>query len=949
MKTSLKIIASFLAIFCLQLGYAQKIKLENLQVNYMQNPIGLDEVPLFSWQISATKHHVLQESYCIKVYQGTKVIWNSGRINSRETNHIKYAGTPLEASTLYHWEVTVKTNKSKKITAKATFETGLLNSGWSDAQWIQYHNKDSVFTQDKQTDKVVMFRSFFEVNKTVTSAKIYTTSLGVHDLFINGKRVGHVQNGGTTIYDELKPGWTDVRKHVFYLTYDVTQYLNKGKNAVGAYVASGWASGKIAHNRYKNPPLSYKAKLLLTYTDGTSEVVVTNGKDWKTSVEAPIRMADIYAGEDYDARFSSTWTIANFNDVSWLTAKVYHGFQGDIISHIGTPIRVRKDLTRKPQSLVIYDGIQKTNTDYGVINKVHQQENTASFTLKKGQTAILDFGQNLVGWTPIQVKGIRGTKIKLRYAEMLNDSGSKRRGNDGAKGTLYTKNLRKARASVHYTLNGDKNGETYQPSMTWFGFRYVEISADTDIEVKNIHAIVISSVPKESSKMITNNTDVNKLFQNTLWGQRGNFMSVPLDCPQRNERMGWMADTQVFTKTALYNANVISFYQKWMKDVRNGQYEDGAFPTIAPQTWGAVGKGEAAWADAGIIVPYMVYQMSGNTSILEENYHAMTRYMDYLSTQSTQDYLYNGPGTRYGDWLAYTETDKRFISVCFYAYNALLMEQMAAVLHKKEDVEKYKELYNSIKAEFYKRYVTNKGTLSEHTQTAYLYALKLNLFKTAEETKIATLHLIQLLTDNDFKLATGFLGTAILSQTLSELGESDMAYNLLLQRNNPSWLYSIDQGATTIWERWNSYTIKDGFGDARMNSFNHYAYGAIVEWMYAYMAGIKSDGAGFRKIIIEPQLDLRKVLPKNQSQITNVNAQVETVNGMVKSAWSIEGKEVTYHIFIPANTTATFVVPANQQGDIKKQNGILSVTLKNNKRMIELGSGDYEFKMKISN
>lgn len=950
MKTVKFFLILFLVCFSKEIQ-AQSISVKNLQTNFMHNPVGLDHKPSFSWELAASQQNVIQTYYQIRVYDTNGITWDSGNIKSSESNNIAYSGKPLKASTTYLWQVEISTNISGKVKSaeKALFETGLLNSGWGAAQWIMYDNTDAAFENGKQTAKTVMFRSEFSLGKTIKSAKIYTTSLGIHDLFINGKRIGHQSKNKEVIYDELKPGWTDIVHRVFYLTYDVTNFLTKGQNAVGAYVGSGWASGGIAHDRYKNPFLSYKAKLIVEYTDGSTKTIVTNTRDWKSSTDGVLRMADIYNGEDYDARYTTNWTKPDFKDTNWHPVTENNYFQGEIIAHLGQPVRVREDLKTVAKEVVIYDGVKTDNTDFGAINSVKNYTNTASFILKKGQTAVLDFGQNLVGWTPINVKGQKDTNIRIRYAEMLNDSGKKSRGNDGAKGSLYLKNLRKARASVNYIMNGNPGGERYKPSMTWFGFRYAEITADSDIEIKEIYAEVISSVEKESSSILTNNEDVNKLFRNTLWGQRGNFISVPMDCPQRNERMGWTADTQVFAKTALYNSNATLFYQKWMGDVRNGQDKEGAFPTIAPQTWGAVGKGEAAWADAGIIVPWTVYNMSGNKTILVENYSAMSSYMNFLASRSDDKYLYNGGGIKYGDWLAYQETDKRYISVCYYAYDAILMAAMAKALDKTADVEKYNQLFRNIKAEFNKRYVVKKGTLNQDTQTAYLYALKLNLFNSTEETKIAINKLLKLLESNDNKLSTGFLGTAILNQTLSEIGESDMAYNLLLQRDNPSWLYSIDQGATTIWERWNSYTIKDGFGDASMNSFNHYAYGAVVEWMYAYMTGIKTEEAGFRNIIIEPQPDFRKILPKGQEHITEVTAQYASINGLIKSHWKIRGKNIEYKISIPANTTAKFIVPIAMSGFPKVGNGIKSVSKNADKTIVEMGSGEYSFNLTRGN
>lgn len=923
----------------------QLVQVVNLRANSVQNPKGLDQSPIFSWELTAKKHNVVQKSYRVKVNLGSQLVWDSGIVKANTTNNVAYKGPALRPSTVYSWKVEVETNISKGIssTEKASFETGLLNSGWDGAAWIAYDNIDSAFKYGKQTDLAVMFRSEFQITKKIRSAKLYTTSLGMHDLFINGKRLGHHSENGHVSYDELKPGWTDVSKRAYYLSYDVSDYLLPETNAIGAYVASGWASGAIAYDRYKNPSPSYMAKLMVTYTDGTSKTLVTNANDWKSSLDGAIRMADIYAGEDYDARYTDEWTRPNFDDSKWRPVKSNPYFKGELVAHIGVPVRERKDLERLPSHIVVYSGTKPNGTDHGEINITAKYQKASVLVLKKGETAILDFGQNLVGWTPFTAKGPRGTQITIRYAEMLNDSGSEKRGNDGAKGTLYRRNLRKTRASINYTMSGSPEGEYYQPSMTWFGFRYAAISADADIEIQEISAAVISSVEKERSNFVTSDKNVNQLFQNTLWGQRGNFLSVPLDCPQRNERMGWMADAQVFSRTAMYNSDATAFYEKWMGDVRDAQYTDGAYSTIAPQTWGAVGKGEAAWADAGIIVPYMVYTMSGNVKILSDNYRSMSAYMDYLKAQATAEYHYNGPGTRYGDWLAYDETDKRFLSVCYYAYDALLMSKMAGALSMPEDQQKYTLLYNDIKAEFRKRYVTGTASLSQPTQTAYLHALKLGLFDTKEETALAVKKLLGLIEANGYRLSTGFLGTAILNQTLSELGESDMAYNLLLQRNDPSWLYSVDQGATTIWERWNSYTISKGFGDAKMNSFNHYAYGAVVEWMYAYMAGIRSNGAGFRNIIIQPQLDLRKTLPAGQQRITEVAATYASINGPIKSAWKVNGNRITYNLSIPANTTATFIVPINQHSLNRYSSGVKSIKKERDNYLVELGSGNYSF------
>ena len=808
---------------------------------------------------------------------------------------------------------------------------------------------------------VPMFRKNFTLTKEIESARIYSSALGVYDLFINGKRVGTPKGDGSYLYDELKPGWTDYNKTIFYTTYDVTGLLTTGANAIGAHVASGWFMGGVSHGDYGSHPLGFLSKLVVKYKDGTSAIIDTD-TSWKSSTNSPIVMADIYNGEVYDARRESNWTEAGYNDSAWGEVGINTYFNGQVTAFVGPPVQIRPEMEITPLTVTVYEGTKANGKTHGEINTKQTAAGNSSIQLRKGETAVYNMGQNMVGWVKFTVKGAAGTQMQLRFGEMLNDNGDAGKGNDGPKGSVYLANLRSAKAMSYYTLKGDASGETYAPSLTFFGFQYCEITASQDVEIQMLRGEVVGNATEEGSTLVTSNPSVNQLYSNVLWGQRGNYLSIPTDCPQRDERLGWTGDTQVFCRAASYNADVSAFFHKWMGDMRDSQHTNGAYPSVAPYTWG-VPFGAAAWGDAGIIVPWTVYLAYGNTGIIEENFESMEKYMAYLVTQAGGGYKYNGPGTDYGDWLSYEDTDRRYIAVAYYAYDAQLMAKMSKVLSKTTGDEydqkatEYATLYDNIKKEFNTRYVNTDGSLKQRSQTAYLLALKYGLFPNQEAVDKAVTFLSQKITNNGNKLSTGFVGTGILNQTLSEFGLDNIAYNLLLQRQNPSWLYSVDQGATTIWERWNSYTIEGGFGDISMNSFNHYAYGAVSEWMYRYMAGIDADEAkpGFKHIILQPTPDNRTSLPAGQERMTSVSAKYPSYYGEISSEWTRKDDgRIIYKVTVPANTTATLYLPIIADDDAVFEGnalaetaaGVTFVESTDSKITYTLQSGTYTFEVK---
>jgi len=852
------------------------------------------------------------------------------------------------------------------VTFSENFENGDSKFDDTENVLINGNTKLNMFSRNGDTRVlqnssmgIPMFRKNFSFDKEVKSARLYSSALGVYDVFINGKRVGTPTSDGKVIYDELKPGWTDYSKTVHYMTYDVTNLLQSGPNVIGAQVSSGWWAGGIAHGEYGSPELGFIAKLVIKYTDGYVENIITNDT-WLSSTLCPVLTGDIYNGEKYDARNESNWSSPGYDSSKWNRTAVNISFKGNLKAFVGPTVQVRPELCRKPVSITTYKGTTNTGTAYGMINSTNVVNGNGIIQLKKGETVIYDMGQNMVGWVKFTVKGASGTKMKLRFGEMLNSTGDTSRGDDGPGGSIYTINLRSAKATLYYTLRGDENGETFNPSTTFFGFRYCEVTATQDIVINSFTGEVVGSVAEEGSSFKTSSTVVNQLYNNVIWGQRSNFLSIPTDCPQRDERLGWTGDTQIFCKAATYNADVATFFHKWMGDMRDSQRSDGAYPDVAPHSW--VGYGTSAWADAGIIVPWTIYLMYNDMDIIEENYESMEKYMGFLANQGGNGYKYNGAGTNYGDWLSYENTDTRYISVCYYAYTAQLMAKMSQALSKKDGdtysvkAKGYATLYNDIKSEFQTRYVNSDGSLKQKSQTAYLLALKLDLFPTVEATNNAIDLLKQKISLNGDKLSTGFVGTGILNQTLSQYGASDTAYNLLLQRNNPSWLYSVDQGATTIWERWNSYTKETGFNDISMNSFNHYSYGAVSEWMYRFMSGIEVDEAkpGFKHIILQPTPDTRIKLPFGQEHITWVNATYKSYYGDVKSAWTMkEDGRIIYSATVPANTTATLYLPLLMDNDkvfengisAKKAKGVTFMGVKKGKAVFIVQSGSYSFKV----
>ncbi len=757
-----------------------------------------------------------------------------------------------------------------------------------------------------------VFRKSFTPKGKIVSAKLYTSGLGVYETYINGARVGKLLADGTVEYHELKPGSAEAADRKYYSSYDVTHMLNAaygdncalddGTNEVvlSATMGTGWWTGEIA--AYHGDSEAYLAKLILTYEDGTTEVINTD-TSWQVGHASPFLYSDIFGGENYDARVDTSWMLPGYDTAAsgkdWANAVVNTEYTGEITAWMGSYIRVREDLERPVQSVTVYRGATgATSNRYGVIHVLKTYED-GSFTLRPGETALIDFGQNAAGWECFTVQGDAGTVLTIEHGEILNDqNGEHRRGNDGPGGSLYNANNRSARAATVYTLRGGEP-ETYHPSLTYYGFRYIEITTTAEVTFSKMTGEVVTSVDTDTGWLTTSDAKVNQLMSNIRWGQYSNYLSVPTDCPQRNERLGWMADTQVFARAGMYLGYSKGFLEKYMQDVRDTQNGEGAYPGIAPGDFvDGAGWGGTGWADAGIIVPYTLYEMFGDEQVIRDNWDSMVRYMAYL--QRT-----NGPHNIWGDWLAYESNDaeiQNLLSDAYYAWDCLMMAEMADLLGETQLRERYLSYYDRAVKGFQSVHVRPDGTMKRGEQVACLYALYLDLLPNEASVAAVTEQLISNIERNGNRLQTGFLGTKIIMETLTKIGRTDVAYTLLLQTDNPSWLYSVDQGATTIWERWNSYTVKTGFGDVNMNSFNHYAYGAVANWMFSTMAGIDThpDAVGFKKLLIAPVPDAR---------VGEVKATYDSAYGTITTESNFTGETWDFRVTIPANTTAEMRLP----------------------------------------
>jgi alpha-L-rhamnosidase len=879
------------------------LTIHRLRCEYLTNPIGIDErQPRLSWVLSSNVRGQRQTAYQILVSSSPDGLdddvgdlWDSGKVDSSQSAHVAYRGMPLKSQQRCWWKVRVWDMNGQPSTYSEAmwWEMGLLEAEDWQGRWI-----GSGITDSPDLQPSPYLRTTFAVKQPIRQARIYATAKGLYELHLNGKRIGDAV---------LSPGWTDYDRRIQYQTYDVTSQIQIGDNAIGAILGTGWYCGyagfdKRAKNYGSRPQLLLQ--LHLAYEDGSEDWVVSD-KRWRVTTDGPIRSSDLLMGETYDARRElSGWDTPLYNDTAWDEVAVQPRNRVMLVADCAEPVKITEEIQPK------------------------------TITQVSDNVYVCDMGQNMVGWVRLKAQGTSGTQITMRFAEMLNPDGM-----------VYTENLREAKQTDVFILNGD-GVEIFEPRFTFHGFRYVEITGYPGTPtLDTITGCIVHSATPPAGTLTTSNPVVNQLQQNAVWGQRGNFLSVPTDCPQRNERLGWLGDAQVFIRTACCNMDVAAFFTKWMIDIEDAQSPNGAFPCVAPRL-ARLEDGCPAWGDAGIIVPWTIYRVYGDTRIILRHWEAMTRWMDYL-LQANPGLLWTGRLTRnYGDWLSINgDTPKEVLGTAYFAYDSALMVEMAAAIGRHAEAEQYRRLFEAIQQAFIRAYVAEDGRIEGDTQTVYALALHMNLLP-ENLRNAAAAHLVEDIASRNWHLSTGFVGVSYLCPVLSQNGYADVALRLLTNETFPSWGYSIKRGATTIWERWDGWTEEKGFQDKQMNSFNHYALGSVGQWLFQSLAGIDLASPGFEHILIRPRIG---------GGFTYVVAEYESIRGKIACEWEIEDSVLKLSVIIPANTTATVYLPTIDMDSVKEgkspiveANGIKFLRQEANCVVYTITSGSYSFTAKFT-
>lgn len=902
---------------------ASEISLSHLRCEYLENPLGIDVVhPHLSWELHSSERGSRQVAYQIIVSEdslqlkrGEGNMWNTGKFTSAETFQIVYHGKPLRSGKAYYWKVRIW-DAHDRVTSWSRisyWSMGLLQKSDWKARWIGDDPDFPITEQDKYAiPPSPLLRKVFVVSKKIKRAVLYASALGLYRICVNGKKVGdHL----------LAPEWTDYSKRVQYQTYDVTAMLDSDRNVISAVLADGWYSGALWSHFYRGR-YGFNRRLLaqiqIEYLDGTTDLIGTDDS-WKILTQGPVRETSLFGGEVFDERLiPEGWTKPCFNDDCWQHVVVDTTITVSLCAQMNQPIRVVREL--KPVKVFKF---RKNKYDDDIY--------------------VLDMGQNMAGWISLSLPYNPGRKITIRYAEMLNEDSS-----------LYTANLRGAKP-VDVLIPGKEHKITFEPAFTYHGFRYVEITGLSKLpDLGDITGKVIASSSPVAGSLETSSKDINQLWCNIMWTQRANMYGIPTDCPQRDERCGWMGDAQVFCQTAMYNMDMEAFYSKWLRDIRDEQTKDGGLPNYAPYVTDGLRYYDApGWADAGVIIPWKLYLNYGDKEVLRENLEAMCKFIDHTVSTNPSLIRINDVGQNYGDWLngntiiaagypvSGAAVPKDLFSTAYFAYSARLVAKACKVLGKPKKLEHYDSLARAIRTAFIKKFVREDGLMTGNTQAGYALALEFDLVPMQQKPLIVK-HMIDAIKAYDYRISTGIHTTERLMDQLSINGYSNIAYQLLLSHRFPSWLYSVDQGATTIWERWDGYVKGRGFQDADMNSFNHYAIGSVGEWMYKHILGITADekAPGYRHFTIEP-------VPGDKLQWAR--GSYHAISGEIGVDWKREGDGLTYDISIPVNTTATLVLQTEKTitedgGGIDQAYGVDVLSRKKGHTVLLLQSGSYHFR-----
>lgn len=826
-----------------------------------ENPIGFhDSTPSFSWKLP--KGIVNQTAYRVEV-RDDEVLWDSGWVESDQSVFVPYAGKPLKSRQQLTWRVDYRDENGKPSgwSKAASFELGLLSSNDWAAKWIRP-------TADlPRLEATSLLRREFTIAKDVAQARLHVTARGLFEIHLNGEKVGR---------DEFAQGWTSYNNRIDTLSYDVSSSLEKGPNAIGAILGTGWYAGKIGFrgesNRYGSQP-ELLLQLEVQYTDGSS-FVLTSDDEWSSTFDGPIHSSSIYDGETYNANLEvNGWSAAGYDDNSWTKVKANPDLGSAVLSPKPfAPVRVTEELSTKTLT-------EPTKGHY-----------------------VFDLGQNMVGYPELNIPVKKGQTITIRFAEMLNPDG-----------TMYTDNYRAAKSTNFYTAAKTAT-ITWKPTFTFHGFRYVELSGfEEDVKPQKdwVKGLVLRTDIPQIGTFKSSHAKLNQLQSNIAWGQRGNFLDIPTDCPQRDERMGWTGDAQAFCSTSMFNFDSHAFWKSWLGTMRDDQIKSGKIPCVIPDVF--AGPDSPGWMDAATIIPWNVYVRTGDSEILSENYKMMEGLVSFYRKKSKNHLI--PQISAFGDWLQPYAKDNKgdtpfpLLGTAFYAYSTQILADSAKVIGKTDDARKYQAEANAVKQAFAAHYFDPNGKLKNtpETQTAYILAFEFKLIPEKLRTN-AEKNLLRLIQEAGGHLRTGFLGTPYIAQTLDETGNADLAFSLLFKESYPSWLYSIDQGATTMWERWDSFTLKDGFHPEGMNSFNHYAYGAIGQWMYERVAGLTPDPAnpGYKHFFVRPLVG---------GPLTSASVTLETAYGSASSSWILKGNSLEMEIEVPPNTTATIEFPNGRKSE----------------------------------
>lgn len=929
----------------------------DLKCEHLKNPLGIDcKEPSFSWKFKSDERNTIQSAYHIKVAETmeslsdqSNLVWDSGKISSNQSIYIVYLGEPLRSKIQYYWKVMVWDNHGNAVSSDVqTLETAFLKKKDWKAKWIEpvqesaveepiltideFMRYPAVAPEDIQMQPCQYVRKVFVLNETkIKKARIYITAHGIYRVYINGNRVSD---------DEFAPGNTTYTQYLQYQTYDITAHLNKGENIIGVIVADGWYLGRVGFGgdscQYGNM-LGLLFQIEVEHTSGDHKVIISD-KNSKAST-GPLVFSDIFVGEKYDATKEIIgWNDIGFDDTSWLSVNETEYEFDNLRAQYGETVKRSEELSPKA---------------------IYQSE--------KDET-IIDFGQVIAGRVELIFDGAkRGDRVVMEHSEIVDKYGS------------FLNNIQgryKNQMDIYICKGGAK--EVYEPYFTFHGFRYIRISGyPNELKKEHVKAMLLRSNTSITGEFSCSDERLNRLQQNILWSQKGNMLSIPTDCPQR-ERAGWTGDVQVFSPTAVFNMDSLAFFKRWLKNVREDQLLDGQVPTVVPYMKGyRLETGcfpmqdthcSAGWGDVCVILPWVLYNTYGDSSVLSENYQMMKRWVEYIrktaETENPEDirqitperserlrYLWN-THFHFGDWLTPSvsfdfETGdvdmiksafatKEFVPTCFFAYSSSLLSEIAKILGFKSDAKEYAKLSKNVKKAFAEEFIDDEGKIETQLQGIYILALKFGLIPKSLKGK-ALNHLVELIEKNGNKLDTGFLSGPFILDVLVDGGREDVVWELLFQEECPSWLYEVKMGATTIWEAWQA-VLPDG--TPTTVSFNHYAFGCVGDWMYRHIAGINAKEEGYKHIEIKPLYT---------EEIASAYGQLRTVYGDISCAWKRVGEKFMMDVSISANTKADIYLPTTDTDSIKESGRELkaldleSIIKINDSTCITVGSGNYRF------